>query len=276
METKPKNQGKTKSQTQTIEIKNKFYSILIFIGALLFSIAPFVHINMSKRNSEVQAYKKQKKENEYSFDVTIIEKRDLLKNEKISASEFLILTDKIATDKKTYITKSNEELNVIVDRNRVFGFRTKRTFTIGLFVRLPYLLFSITVLGLTLNRKKVKYLTKAIKFLIFNFFFISFYHLIWFLWDSNDLPKSSYYIAVGVISILLSFAFINLIKYLNNKESILKKKIRGLISFITFSRENVVKELAIEASNNSNNKKIERLVDTHENEMWKTLEKTAK
>ncbi len=253
------------------------YALLIFIGALFFSIAPFLHINMAKNNPKVEHFKKQLKEKEKTFETAIDKRRYLLKTNKISSLNFLKQTDSIFTSKKAFILKSNIELNKLIDENRVFGFRTKRTFTIGFFVRLPYLLFSITILMLYLEKKKVKYLSKSIEFLIFNFFFISFYHLIWFLWDSNDLPKSTYYIAISIISIILSFSFINVIRYIYNKEGLLNRKIQGLIHFITYSRENVIKELAVKAIRNNDTeiKNVNTLIELHENEMWKTLEKTA-
>jgi len=261
-----------KNQTPMID-KNKVYALLIFIGALFFSIAPFLHINMPKQHAEVEVLKQEIRKKEKNFDDAILENRILLKKNQISSLEFLNLTDKVIKSKKLYIQKSNNKLNALVDAKRVFGFKTQRTFMIGFFVRLPYLLFSFTILILSINRKKIKYLSKALDFLIFNFFFISFYHLVWFLWDSNDLPKSAYYIAIAVISIILSFFFINLVKHFSKKENILKEKIRNLISFITYSRENIVKELALKAKHNNN---VNALIDKHESEMWKTLEKTAK
>jgi len=275
MESNIMTQEKTKNQI-LMTGKNKVYAILIFIGALFFSIAPFLHINMPKQHIEIKNLKKEINKQEKIFDNTILEKRLLLKNNQISSLEFLNITDEITKNKTLYIQKSNSELKNLINSKRVFGFKTLRTFTIGFFVRLPYLLFSFIILILSFNLKKVKYLSKALNFLIFNFFFISFYHLVWFLWDSNDLPKSTYYIAIAIISIIFSFSFINLIKYFNNKDSIFKEKIRSLVSFITFSRENIVKELALKAIlNNVKDDKINSLIDKHEDEMWKTLEKTA-
>ena len=174
--------------------------MMIVLGAVLGSVAPFVHILYPKTATEVVELNKQYDEGK------------ILKQEYLTHKKFL---------KEKY---------------KVFGFTNKRRFlfAIGLPIALFCCSFILIYISRYINEEKARRATINSGLL---FQFTSIYFIAWVLWpytyEERDFSKSAYYIVIIFSSILMTITIFQFQKSLSNYNA----KIRELISFIAGTRQ---------------------------------------
>ncbi|TSE03494.1 hypothetical protein [Aquimarina algiphila] len=182
-------------------------------------------------------------------------KSEYIKN-NISASSYLFELDKLNNSFDQIISCSKENVKIAKNEFKTFGFSSPRVFLIGFGIRFPYLIFSFIILFFSIYYSKSSdsnlYIKNALSFLYTVSFLISFYMIVWFMWTrSQDLPKLTYYILIGVISVLSTFIVICLSKYYNTSIDILKSKVRLAYSFIINTQQKTVLDFALKAAQES-------------------------
>ncbi|WP_459212757.1 hypothetical protein [Aquimarina rhabdastrellae] len=252
--------------------------LITIISCIVISIAPFIHINFPKKEKSVIILEQKISELTSKHLSKTKKLRSLYDDKRISAENYIIKLDLLNNEKQRTLSELRKELQKNVADNRMFGFRTKRVFLIGFGIRLPYLFFSLSILGLFLyNKKKLKKdrnLYIAVKMLYNISFLISFFIVAWFLIPRQDFDSEIYYLMIGLLSILSSFLSIYLIKHYIDIFNSLKFKIRTLISFIKVTRKKYL-ELAVESAitDPNNQEKIKQDIKDYDDELFHTLKK---
>lgn len=245
--------------------------------------APLVHIYFPKKTDNVENFEKEIKKYQESIALELSDLKNSYSIGKLSASKYISDRESIEQSFKIQSEKLNVELDAIVDSNRVFGFRTLRTFLIGIGIRLPLILYSFIVLFLVLYSKdKLKtnpYLYKAVSLLYTLSFLISFYLVAWFMIPRSkgkgDFTNEFYYYLIGAISILATLISIYTVKYFDNIITRLKSSISQLITLISDIRINHYFHMAARAQNKDNEAVIKKDVEIVEEKIFSTLENIA-
>ncbi|WP_378177866.1 hypothetical protein [Aquimarina sp. SS2-1] len=178
----------------------KILFVIIVIGAILGSTAPFIHILYPKTTPDVIALNKSYDEGKISKDLYLIQKKEL---------------------KEKY---------------KVFGFTNKRRFlfAIGLPIALFVCSFILLYLSRFISEKSAK---KGSIIAGITFQFTSIYFVAWVLWpytyEERDFSKSAYYLVIVLSSILITITLFQFQKSLSNYNT----KIRELIHFIVGTRK---------------------------------------
>jgi len=231
-----------KIANHTSQIKTKSLigvrNIFLIIGAVLLFIAPFIHIEFSKKNFVVEDYKIEKEKQIITpVKKTLTTLKQNYSKGSIIAEDYILEYDRLNVELEKAKTKYNELVRSKENEERVLGWLTIRSFLIGFGIRLPYLLFSLIISYLIsiINTKDVS-LKRTFTFLQMVCYTISGYVLIWCFWYSQDYPLSSYRLIAIVISALVSLSLYFFIKYI--RDSLVKKLerlkyiIRNLFDFI--------------------------------------------
>lgn len=253
------------------------------MGAVIIFTAPLVHIYFPKKPDNVKNFENGIKKYEESIVLDLSELKTKYSIGEISASKYISNRELIEQSFKIQSEKLYTELDIIVDSNRVFGFRTLRTFLIGMGIRLPLILYSFIVLFLVLySKEKLKknlYLYKAVRLLYTLSFLISFYLVAWFMIPKSkgigDFTNEFYYYLIGAISILATFSSIFAVKYFNNIISSLKSNISQLITLISDIRINHYFQMAAKAQTKDNEAIIKKDVEILDEKIFSTIEKVA-
>lgn len=254
---------------------------IIICSMIVINIAPFIHIDFPKKSNEVIRIEQKISDfkSQSNLDLEKIRKQYDIKN--ITAEKYIEQLDSLTEIHSSTLLSLKSELKTTIDTNRVFGFRSIRTFLIGFGIRLPYLFFSFSILSLFLySRNKLsqnKNLFIAVKILYNSSFLISFYLLAWFIIPRQDYSPKAYYLMIGLISITSSFISIYLTKHYLDFINRLKRKIQTLISFIKNNRNKYL-ELAVEATiaDPNNKDKIKRDLQKYDDELFNTLKEINK
>ncbi|WP_160111982.1 hypothetical protein [Aquimarina sp. AU58] len=178
----------------------KIIFIMIILGAVLGSIAPFLHIFYPKTTVEVLELNKRYDEG------------------KISKQEYLV-------NKK-----------VLKEKYKVFGFTNKRRFlfAIGLPIALFCCSFILIYISRYINDRNARRATISSGLL---FQFTSIYFIAWVLWpytyEERDFSRSAYYTVIVFSSILMTLTIFQFQKSLSSYNA----KIRELVSFIAGTRQ---------------------------------------
>ncbi len=235
-----------------IKMKNQIgiRNIFLIIGAILLFIAPFIHIEFSKKNSIVEKYKTEtKKEIIIPIKNSIKELKQNYSKGNIVAENYILEYDKLSNELENAETKYNKLVQIKKDEERILGWLTIRSFLVGFGIRLPYLLFSLIISYLiSIINTKEKSLKRTFTLLQLTCYTISGYVIIWCFWYSQDYPLSSYRFVALAISALVSFSLYFFIKSrrdsLVQKLERLKHVIRNLFDFILMDskEEDFVKE----------------------------------
>ncbi len=188
---------KTKSLSLATDNKLKTLFIVIIVGAILSSAAPFLHMLFPIHSTEIVQLKK--------------------------------LYEQNLVDEQTY----TNQLNILKQKQAFVGFPNFRTFLYNIGKPITLLYFSLLLIGIYPFITEI-YIRKAAKFSSTILGFVSFYFTIWVFWYRGDLPKFTYYTAIGVIAILSTFLAIALINHRKN----LLLKIQQLIEFIVVDTRN--------------------------------------
>ncbi len=173
---------------------------MIILGAVLGSIAPFLHIFYPKTTVEVLELNKRYDEG------------------KISKQEYLV-------NKK-----------VLKEKYKVFGFTNKRRFlfAIGLPIALFCCSFILIYISRYINDRNARRATISSGLL---FQFTSIYFIAWVLWpytyEERDFSRSAYYTVIVFSSILMTLTIFQFQKSLSSYNA----KIRELVSFIAGTRQ---------------------------------------
>ncbi len=226
---------KTKNQTETT--KNKLH-IVVIIGAILIFIAPLLHIDLPTKNKEVEVFKETYNS---QFD-EIKEQKVLIRKQydskKINGDQKIRKDDLLEKEEKELLIVYKVGLKEVVDKNRVFGWKTLKKFLIGFGVRIPYLFFTfIFIYLIKIINTQDKHLKRAFIFAQIALFTISFYLIIWSFWDKQDFPKGYYYTTALFLGFISSIATVSFLKYRTFIELKLKTIISTLIDFIVHSEK---------------------------------------
>ncbi len=180
----------------------KIIFFIIVMGAILGSVAPFIHIFYPK-----------------------------------TAHEVLVLNIKYEEGK---ITKAKylEDKKVLKKKYETFGFSTKRRFLFA--IGLPLALFCCSMILLYVSQfitnSPVK---RGSIFAGLSFQFTAIYFIVWTLWaytyEEKDFSKSAYYSIIVLSSILMTFTIYQFQKSISHNNS----KIRELIGFIVGTRKSL-------------------------------------
>ncbi len=192
------NPKKLKTQETVGGIKIIF--TLIILGAVLGSIAPFVHILYPKTATEV------------------IELNKNYDNGKITKEEYILNKKKLK------------------EKYSFFGFTNKRRFLFA--IGLPIALFCCSLILIYVSKFIPDKIAKRASIITgISFQFTSIYFVIWTLWaytyKEQDFSISLYYLTIVFSSILMTIAIFQFQKSLSNYNF----KIRELISFIAKARQ---------------------------------------
>lgn len=181
----------TKAKSKCQTIETiKLYSIVFFIGAVLSCTAPFIHIFYP---------------NKANLPLQALKKE--YKAQKITRAVYIL--------KKQELT--------------YFGYDNKTKFWYAIGKPIAMLYFSIALLyaSFYIGHKTIR---TNIRIVAISASLISFYFIIWAFWYRADLPKTLYYTAIGIISILATTATYGILKSRNK----LVKKIQLLTAHIVF------------------------------------------
>lgn len=253
---------------QAVSLIKHIHIVIIVVFAIIITFANEVFPNYSS-----EYYKHKKK-----YNIIIKERESNLEKLVLGTSleeEYYLITKKTNTKLQEYTRVKNK----MKKEASVLGYGTlKRMFlTIGFPIFgliISFLLYFYVYNSENHNKYKKLYLRISTSFLLTSAYWVS-WSLLWFKINGKyDIPDTYLYITFSIISISIVFIYKAFLKYLNNEDDILKKKIRELIGFIAFSRENIVKKLAIKAGDN-NDKEVETIINSYDDEMWNTLKKTA-
>jgi len=227
---KLKKAEKTKNRIGTASVS---LHIIVILGAILIFIAPLVHIDFPITNSKVEAFKKSKK---IIFEDFRRQKEEIRKNynKGLITGEEKIAQDDLLTEKEnTFLMQYQKELKTVIDKNRIFGWKTWKKFLIGFGVRLPYLFFTLMIVFFIQKLDtKDKYLKRTFTFTTIALFTTSFYQLIWVFWDKQDFPKGYYYVTALALGFIASLIAVSFLKYRKSLELKFKGVINQLIVFI--------------------------------------------
>lgn len=224
-------------------------------------------------------YKEYYKKHDLILSKHILQSENLmsdLKSEKITLNQFIATSEVNSQNKKNELNEYFAGKNNLKKEYSFMGYSSFRyfLFAIGMPV---FSMFAIILLLIFLyNPKHLKDFRKFYLVAVFGLMYVATYWLLHTILTHTDFKIWTYQFSYILLSAISSALIILFIYFFSKKESILKEKIRYLIGFITYSRENIVKELAIKAKHNNSDNNVNVLIDKHENEMWKTFEKTAK
>lgn len=234
-------------QTKTKKgIGKSIIYVLLFIASVLLFTAPLAHMEFSKVNLTVKKEKKALKERLITpLEAKIAFNRVEYDLNNISAINYIKQNDVLVNELKKAKKKYTNLSKTLVDKYRVFGWKTLRMFLIGFGIRLPFLLFSIIISFLILKiNTNDSNLKRSFVFLQIASYTISFYVLVWCFWYSQDYPLSSYRWVVIGISVLASISTVYFIKYRKLLEHRYSQIIKGLFDFILsdLEDEDMIKE----------------------------------
>ncbi|WP_024773068.1 hypothetical protein [Aquimarina macrocephali] len=190
-----------KSKTQeTGGTRIKIIFIIIVLGAVLGSIAPFSHIVYPKTALEK---------------VTLLEKFD---KGEISLEYY------------------KEQKDILWEKYQFLGFKNFRRFLFA--IGLPIGLFCCSLILIYISKFISDRTAKRASVLAgISFQFTSIYFIIWTLWaytyEEKDFSKSTYYLVIILSSVLITIAIFQFQKSLSSYNA----KIRELISFIAGTRQ---------------------------------------
>lgn len=205
----------------------------MILGAVLIFTAPLSHMIFSKTNPKVDSYKKELALTVLDVENKITDNRCDLENNIIKKDRYLYNLDSLNTQKKNIIEQNEVALNLFIDKNRVFGWRTTRDFILGLGVRLPYLLLSFIVSFLIFKiNTKEKSLKRYFFWLQISCYSISFYFMFWVFWTSQDFPLKTYrwiFVLFSIISSIATVYFISYKKAFQLKSSLIIEKLIVLV-----------------------------------------------
>ncbi len=196
----------TKLKTQEVEgmetsgqTKNKILLYIIIIGAVLGSIAPFVHIILPANPPE------------------LIELRKEYKNKEISKKEYNIKKD------------------VLKEKYQVYGFSTMRAFLFAIGFPIALFICSLFILYLSYHISD-DHIKKGAEIFSIATLITGLFFLLWtrfgYGFDEKDFSEEIYYFIMVVISLIITFSIFKISRTANKN----KHKIRELISFIIHSR----------------------------------------
>ncbi len=165
--------------------------IFIILGAVIACSAPFLHKLAPKTSSKIKALEK-------SF--------------------------KKGTIDEAYF---NSELEILKEEFKTFGYSTPRKFwyVIGKPLTMLYFAFLLLFVYKDLNSA---HLRKALYVSSLVLLYISTYNIIWAIWPGYDLPDSTYYFSMALMSLMATVLSLSWLKYRQS----LKHKIGLLIDFI--------------------------------------------
>lgn len=212
----------------------KGINFLLIFGAIIIFIAPLIHIEFSKKNELVENYKSKLKNTLIApFDLKISQNEKAYTQKKISAETYISnsksLQKEVLKVKKQYTTLIRKKQ----DENRIFGWLTLRKFLNGFGIRLPYLIFSLIISYLIgLVKTENNNLKKSFFFLQITCYTITGYVIIWCFWYLQDYSISSYRVTILILSALVSTAGYYLIKYKNELNHNINRKLDSLKGFI--------------------------------------------
>lgn len=251
----------TKTKNQKIKTKRIFLIGIIILGAVLISTAPLLHMIFPKTNSELNAYKKDLALAVLKIENKLIDNRCNLENNNIDKERYLYDLDLLNIEKENIMKHNNEALDIFIDNNRVFGWKTTRVFAIGFGVRLPYLLLSLIISFLIFKIKtEEKYLKRCFFWLQVACYFICFYFMFWVFWTSQDFPLKVYRWIFIIISVLASIITVSFISYREVFKLKTSKIITELILLIINNNKYIKSKEDSEKNLDENIKKIEKII----------------
>lgn len=272
-----------KNQIQITETKKIIISLLFVLGAVTIFTAPLLHIFFPKIPDYQARFQKKIKVFDEIMGLEFCDLQEAFAQGEITPIDFIVRREQFEIDREVKRELLNFQLKSLIDKNRVFGWKSTRSFLIGFGIRLPFVLFSVIIFIFFLYSKdRLKedenfYLYRAVKILYSMSFLISFYMTIWFILP-RDLPKPLYHLLIGVLSISITICAVYGIKYYYNRKSnfVLIYKIKELIHFITKSRKTTL-DMAITASeaNPKLQKDIAYKLGQYDNELSATMKKVA-
>jgi len=181
---------KTNSWIPITGANSKF--LLIVIGAVLACSAPFVHMLVPKNSEQIVGLEKKYEQNE------------------VSESYYEL------------------QLAVLKEDQKLFGYRSPRTFLYAIGTPITMLFFALLVLSIThLIGEQV--IRLAIYFSTLCLLFIAVYHIVWIFWPRNDFPKNLYHLSIALMSLFAILIARLLMKYRLSLQS----RIEKLIHFIS-------------------------------------------
>lgn len=184
-------------KTRTLKkIKTGRYLLLltILIGAGIIMLAPLYHIVLPKSNPLVDAYEEQLDKKVAFLDNSIEEVHRRYKEKEISGDQAYDLIFKELLPKREATIKSNKELlKEKEDAERVFGWKTWRSFWNGWGQRLPYVVFTFafTFLFFAFDIKD-KILYWSLIFFQLAAYTITIYQQVYSFWPAQDIPIDAY------------------------------------------------------------------------------------
>lgn len=245
---------------------------------LLVYYAPFAH-NRHVPLKQWNVYKKHFSNHKIILNKYVY-KQDKLINQleegEISQQEFIALAKIDSKNKKEELSIFFIKRTSLKKEYSFMGYSSFRYFLYAIGMPIFSMFAIILLLVFLYNPKHLKDFRKFYLVAVSGLMYVTTYWLLHTVLTHTDFKIWAYQFSYILLSAISSSLIILFIYFFSKKESILKEKIRNLIGFITYSRENIVKELALKAKRNNSDNNVNLLIDKHENEMWKTFEKTAK
>lgn len=221
-------------KTKSLIESKKIFNFLLLIGAIFIFIAPFVHINFSKKNANTEVYKKKL----YSENIKPLEeeKKELIKSiegknefNQGKFKKYLDLENLIQIENKKY----KRLVKAKIEKNSFQGWHTTRSFLIAFGNRFPTLIFCLIISYLVqLLNTKDRHLKNTLRYLQLLCYTIAFYQIIWCFWNYKDYPLKYYRYIIIIVSFIVSVMFINFVHYKKALRNRLTLLIRDLFSFI--------------------------------------------
>lgn len=119
------------------------------------------------------------------------------RNSDSPASEYFTIMEPLQSKLEALQAANEKALDLKVDSERYWGWKTKRTFWIGFGVRLPLLIMAIIISMLIANRQSdQRYRSKALFWLQVSCYGVALYQVIWCFWYAQDYPLSTYWYAL--------------------------------------------------------------------------------
>ncbi|MBO0323490.1 hypothetical protein J0X14_14370 [Muricauda sp. CAU 1633] len=203
---------------------------MILLGAAILMFAPLFHIVFPKSNPVVDAYENDLDAKVWLIDQQVEKAHNDYKNGAITGDEAYSLIFHDLLPKRSDQIKINEKLlEKKEDSERIFGWKTWRSFWNGWGQRLPYVVFvlSFSFLFFAFNIKD-RLLYWSLIFFQLAGYTMTTYQQAYSFWPAQDIPIKGYRLTIFSIGLFMGTSIILFMKYYFSKTNLYMEIIRML------------------------------------------------
>jgi len=257
-------------ETMTRISTNKIKYILIAIGAMIISSAPFWHIEFPKYSNLVTSKKEEvnfKRDSRNQAREVLIE--ELENYIKTNPNDKLSYLAKDYIQKKNIAKLNNNSLSLLKKNEVFFGYDSFRDFLYNFGMFMLILCLSLVIVNCAREFKSTnKDLSISVFIIGFTSLLVSLFFFNWAFFVEVDYSINVYHCVIVIVSVLIALSSFLFYKY----KTTLFHKLKSTISYILKIRRVYITDLAIKAMDTDEEETINMVLD-FENETKKELQK---